>query len=95
MMDRLLVEHRDQIIAHAKQHGVTDLRVFGSMARGDAKPDSDVDFLVEFENGRSLLDQSALILDLEDLLGRKVDVVTRRSVFRGLLERIRSEAVRL
>ena len=64
----------------AGRHGATHVRVFGSCARGEQKPDSDVDLLVDLEPGRSILDLVAIKQDLEDLLGRRVDVVTERSL---------------
>jgi uncharacterized protein len=66
---------REELLAVAQAHGASSLRIFGSVARGDARPDSDVDFLVELEPGRNLLDLSGLILDLQDALGHEVDVV--------------------
>jgi uncharacterized protein len=66
---------REEILRIAATHGATNVRVFGSVARGQARPDSDLDLLVELEPGRGVLDLSSLILDLEDALGRKVDVV--------------------
>ena len=71
---------RDEIRRIASRYGVGNIRVFGSAARGDDRPDSDVDFLVDLEPGRDLLDLIAAKQDLEDLLGRKVDIVTERSV---------------
>lgn len=85
---------REELLAIAARHGAGHVRVFGSVARGDARPDSDVDFLVEFEPGRTVLDLSGLILDLEDTLGRKVDVVEVRRPSQAA-ERIRREAVPL
>lgn len=76
----------------AAVHGAHDVRVFGSTARGDAGPDSDLDLLVDFEPGRSLLDQVALGLDLEELLGRPVDVVTEGGLSGLLRRRIVAEA---
>jgi len=71
-----ILKHREAIIAVAKQYGAEDVRIFGSVARGDATEDSDVDFLVRFEPGRSLFDQGGLLMDLRELLGMKVDVVS-------------------
>lgn len=85
---------RQAILAAAARRGARSVRVFGSVARGDATATSDVDVLVTFEPGRSLLDQVHLIADLEDLLGRRVDVVAEG----GLLPRdghILAEAVPL
>ncbi len=81
---------REEILRIASRHGASNLRIFGSVARGDAEPESDVDFLVNLEPGRSLLDHAALLLDLEKLLGCKVDVITER----GLKERIRDRVLR-
>jgi uncharacterized protein len=63
-----LARVRTKILAAAARHGATNVRVFGSVARGDADAASDVDFLVDFEPGRSLLDLASLLVDLEDLL---------------------------
>lgn len=86
---------RDEILAVARHHGATSVRVFGSIARGDARPDSDVDLLVQLEPGRSLLDLGAMTADLRDLLGRKVDVVTEASLYWLIRRRILREAVPL
>ena len=91
----LLQERREDILRIAAQHGASNVRIFGSVARGEAKPDSDVDFLVELEPSRSLLDRVALIQDLEDLLGRKVDVATDRGLRQCLRDRILNEALLL
>jgi uncharacterized protein len=88
----LLQENRDEILQIAARHGASNVRVFGSMARGEADERSDVDLLVDFEPGRSLLDHAALVVDLEDLLGRKVDVVTERGLYWLLRRRILKEA---
>jgi uncharacterized protein len=85
-----LRNRRDEILQVATRHGVRHVRIFGSVARGDADERSDVDFLVEMEKGRSLLDLGGLLMDLQDLLGRPVDVVTEK----GLRERIRSRVLR-
>jgi len=91
----LVKAHRDEILAIAARHGAHNVRVFGSVARGEAGPDSDLDILVELEPGRTLLDHAALLLELQALLGCDVDVVTTN----GLRDRIRptvlSEAVPL
>jgi len=80
---------REEILAVARQHGASNVRVFGSVVRGDADGRSDVDFLVDMEKGRSLLDMGGLLMDLSDLLGREVDVVTEK----GLRERVRSRVL--
>lgn len=80
---------REKILELAARHGARNLRVFGSVARGDADERSDVDFLVDMDVGRSLLDMGALLMDLEDLLGCDVDVVTES----GLRDRVRPRAL--
>lgn len=85
-LDRL----RPQILAAASANGAELVRVFGSVARGEESADSDVDFIVALRPGRSLLDLTRLELQLEQLLGRRVDVVTEDS----LHEPIRSTALR-
>jgi hypothetical protein len=91
-LEELLKEKRPEILQIAAKHGARNVRVFGSAARGDAREDSDVDFLVDFEPGRSLLDHAALTLDLEELLGRKADVVTEGGLYWLLRRRILKEA---
>jgi len=92
MTSKVLEEKRDQILRIASRHGAHNIRVFGSVARGDADESSDIDLLVDFEPDRSLLDHAALVLDLEELLGRKVDVVTEKGVYWLLRRRILKEA---
>lgn len=89
-IDELLNEKREEILRIAAKHGARNVRVFGSVARGEADEQSDVDFLVEMEPGRSLLDMGGLLMDLRDLLGREVDVVTER----GLKPRIRARVLK-
>jgi len=89
-IDTVLREKREEILRIASKHGARHVRIFGSVARGDATSSSDVDFLVEMEPGRSLLDHAALLLDLQQLLGCDVDVVTER----GLRPRIRDRVLR-
>ncbi len=95
-----LQARRDEILEVAASNRAGNVRVFGSVARGEARPDSDVDFLVEFEPGASLLDLSGLHLDLEELLGRPVHVVELPTTpaserERQAIERIEREAVPL
>ena len=74
-----IVENRkEQILAIARKHGACHVRIFGSVAQGSADENSDVDFLVDLEEGRSLFDLGGLLYDLQELLGRKVDVVTEK-----------------
>lgn len=91
----ILKEKRDEILRIAARYGASNVRVFGSVARGEANAQSDVDLLVELERGRSLLDHAALMLDLERLLGRRVDVATERGLKPQIREHILREAVRL
>jgi len=93
--DRSLNEHRDEILAIATHHGACNVRIFGSVARGDARPDSDIDLLVDLEPGRSLLDHVGLWQDLEELLGRRVDVVVDGGLNPHLEKRILAEATAL
>lgn len=89
-VDRVLTEKREEILRICARYGARNVRVFGSVARGEAHAQSDVDFLVEMEPGRSLLDLGGLQYELEELLGCRVDVVTPR----GLKPRIRDQVLR-
>jgi len=85
-----LASFRADILALSRLRGAHDVRVFGSVARGDANDESDLDLVVRFDSGRSLLDHAALIADLEDLLGVRVDVIDAdgmRPRFRAVVER--------
>lgn len=86
----LLKEKRGDILRVAEQHGAHDVRVFGSVARGEAGPESDVDLLVRLRAGTTLLRHAALMRELEHLLGRTVHVVSER----GLRERMRDRVLR-
>ncbi len=86
---------KEEVERIARQHGARNLRVFGSVARGEATEGSDLDLLVEMEPGRSLLDLVAIKQDLEELLLCKVDVVTEAAVSPYLRERVLNEAVSL
>ncbi len=88
----LINEKREAVIALAEKHGARNPRIFGSVARGEAEPDSDIDILVKMEEDRSLLDVSALVLDLRDLLGVKVDVISEDGLYWLLRRRIIKEA---
>lgn len=79
----------------AAKHGARNIRVFGSMARGEANEQSDIDFLVEMERGRSLLDMGGMLVDLEVLLQRPVDVVTEAGLKKRIRNRVLQEAVPL
>ena len=89
-LEALLGQKRQEVLRTAGRYGARHVRVFGSAARGEADAQSDVDFLVELDSGRSLLDLGGLQFELEALLGRPVDVVTER----GLKARIREQVLR-
>jgi uncharacterized protein len=91
-IDELLKEKREEILRIAAVHGARNVRIFGSVARGEADEASDIDLLVDMEPGRSLLDLAALFSELGDLLGRKVDVVTEKGLYWLLRRRILKEA---
>lgn len=94
-IDELLGEKREAILRIASKHGARNVRVFGSVARGEADEKSDVDFLVEMESGRSLLDLGGLLMELRDLLGRDVDVATERGLKPRIRARVLEESVTL
>ena len=93
--DELLQSKRDDILHIASHYGAYNVRVFGSVARGEADEQSDIDFLVEMEPKRSLLDLAGLLVDLEELLGCKVDVVPEDSLRKRIKDRVLKEAVAL
>jgi predicted nucleotidyltransferase len=94
-LPEILKAKRTAIVSLAEKHGARNVRVFGSVARGEADERSDIDFLVEMEPGRSLLDLGGLLMDLRDLLGREVDVVTERGLRRRIKDRVLREAITL
>jgi predicted nucleotidyltransferase len=87
-IDEPVEGRREQVLRLATAHGAHRVRVFGSAARGEAGPDSDIDFLVEFESGRGLLDLVGLIDDLRVLLGRNVDVAEPEGLHWTIRERV-------
>jgi predicted nucleotidyltransferase len=91
----LLQKKREDILRIAKQHGAYNVRVFGSVARGEDDEQSDIDLLVDLEPGRSLLDLGGLLMDLQDLLQSEVDVVTERGLRTRIKERVLREAIAL
>lgn len=90
-----LREHRDEIIVIARQHHADNVRLFGSVARGDDLEDSDVDFLVDFQPDSTLFDQIRLTESLSNKLGCKVDIISSRALNRHLAHRIQQEAIAL
>ncbi len=93
--DPLLQAKRQEILALGARHGARSLQVFGSFARGEAHAGSDVDFLVELGPGATLIDLGSLQMDLQDLLGRKVDVVEPDALHWSIKEDVLREAVSL
>lgn len=94
-LSEVLKAKRADILRLAAEHGARNVRVFGSAARGEDREDSDVDFLVELDPGRSLLDMGGLLMDLQELLGRRVDVVEPDALHWYVRDRILKEAVPL
>ena len=94
-MDPLIENYRDQIIKLAKLRGAKSISLFGSMATNRATAMSDIDFLVEMEAGQSAFALGALLKDLEDLLGRPVDMTTPKALHPAIRERILNETVKL
>ncbi len=86
----LLTSHRPAILRIARNHGAHNVRIFGSVVRNETDKDSDIDFLVDMEPGRSLFDLGGLLMDLQELLHCKVDIVTEK----GLRERIRNSVLK-
>lgn len=94
-LNKLLQEKREDILRIAAKRGAYNVRVFGSVARGEADSKSDIDILVDMEPGRSLFDLGGLLMDLQDLLGHDVDVVTERGLRERIRERVLKEAIAL
>jgi len=94
-LDTLRIERREEILRLAERRGARSLRVFGSVARGDANENSDLDLLVAWEPGRSLMDHAGLVQDLQELLGVKIQVGTERSLHWYVRDRILHEATPL
>ncbi|MCK5564481.1 MAG: nucleotidyltransferase family protein [Planctomycetes bacterium] len=94
-IDDLVSQHRQAILQLAEKYGAGNVRVFGSVARGQADENSDIDFLVDLEPNRSLLDLGGLLYDLEKLLGTHVDVVTPNSLKKRIRQHVLDEAITL
>lgn len=95
MLYDLLRDKRDLIFKVANKHGIKNIRVFGSVARREDVPESDLDLLVDFEEGRSLFDLIRFKQEIEDLLNIKVDVVTENSLHWGMKEEVLNGAIQL
>ena len=92
---KVLKEKRLEILKIAKNYGASNIRIFGSVARDEATANSDIDFLMDIEPGKNLLDRIALIQDLEDLLGCKVDVAKPEILHESIREKVLQEAMPL
>jgi predicted nucleotidyltransferase len=86
---------RSEILGVARARGASRVRIFGSVARGEATEASDIDFLVDLDADRSLLDLGGLLMDLQDLLGRNVDVVTEAGLRPRVAQRVLQDAIDL
>lgn len=94
-MDGILREKGDEIRRIAARHGAYNVRVFGSVARGEARPDSDIDLLIDVGPTTGSWFPAGLVLELEELLGRRVEVITERALDPHLRDRVLQEAIRL
>jgi predicted nucleotidyltransferase len=88
----IIADKKEQILTLAAKYGAMNVRVFGSVANGTADKNSDIDFLVDLEKGRSLFDLGGLLMDLQKLLNRRVDVVTENGLHWYIKDRVLSEA---
>jgi predicted nucleotidyltransferase len=94
-IDERVMARREDILRLAASHGARNIRIFGSVARGEADESSDVDFLVDMEPGRTLLDMGGLLMDLQALLGRQVDIISARGLTPSIRDQVLREAVSL
>ena len=94
-LEKIIQAHREDILRIATRYGAYNVRIFGSVARGDADAESDVDLLVDLEPGRSLLDLGGLLMELQDLLMCDVDVITEKGLRPRIRQYVLDEAVAL
>ena len=94
-IEELRTSKRDEILRLAASYGARNVRVFGSVVRGEADEHSDIDFLVDLEPGRSLFDLGGLLMALQNLLGTQVDVVTEKGLRLRVREQVLADAVEL
>ena len=88
----IIADKKEQILASAAKHGASNVRMFGSVAKGTADEKSDIDFLVDLEEGRSLFDLGGLLMDLQELFGGEVDVLTKNGLHWYIKKQVISEA---
>ena len=94
-MDNQLTQRREEIYGIARKYGIQNIRVFGSTVRGNNKEDSDIDLLVDVEDGRDLFDVGAFLMDLEELLHKTIDVVTENALHQTIRKKVLEEATPL
>ena len=94
-MHENLKKHRQEILEVTRRYGIFDVKVFGSFARNEDDHESDIDLLVEFKPGFTLLSHAALVRELETILGKKVDVVSKNGLRDRIKEKVIKEAVPL
>ncbi len=92
-LNDLLREKREDILRLAKEYGAYNVRIFGSIARGEADEKSDIDLLVDMEEGRTLFDLGGLLMDLQEMLHCKVDVATEKILRDRIKERVLKDAI--
>jgi uncharacterized protein len=95
MLYKVIQEKRETILKLAEENGIQDIRVFGSVSRKEEGPDSDLDLLVKFSEGRSLFDLIRFKQDIEDILQTKVDVVTENSIHHSIKDKVINGAIQL
>ena len=95
MMMEFLTNKKPEILQIAKKYGASNIKVFGSFAKGEITPDSDIDFLMDIEKGHSLFHRIQLMQELEDLLGRKVDIAKPENLHECIREQVLREAIKL
>jgi uncharacterized protein len=94
-LNELIKQKREEILELANKHGALNVRIFGSVARNEAEPESDIDFLIDLGPNRTPWFPGGLIIDLENLLGCKVDVITEKGLKKRIRDRVLQEAVPL
>jgi predicted nucleotidyltransferase len=94
-LEELRHSNKEQILRLAASYGARNIRIFGSVARGDSSPASDIDFLVDLDPDRTLMDLGGLLTGLQDILNTQVDVATERMLRPGVRDRVLREAIPL